>query len=139
MCKFGSLVFLLLLCSAALASAQGSKNRTTKWQTLSGNEPLVVARGGFSGLFPDSSGIAYQFAGLVSLPNVLYWCDVQLTKDGAGICFPNLMIVNGSDISTFYPNKTSTYSVNGVSMTGWFPVDFTLNELTNVVCKFRCR
>ncbi|THG02998.1 hypothetical protein TEA_023583 [Camellia sinensis var. sinensis] len=29
MCKFGSLVFLLLLCSAALASAQGSKNRTT--------------------------------------------------------------------------------------------------------------
>ncbi|GMP65176.1 hypothetical protein CsSME_00026094 [Camellia sinensis var. sinensis] len=133
MCKFGSLVFLLLLCSAALASAQGSKNRTTKWQTLSGNEPLVVARGGFSGLFPDSSGIAYQFAGLVSLPNVLYWCDVQLTKDGAGICFPNLMIVNGSDISTFYPNKTSTYSVNGVSMTGWFPVDFTLNELTNVV------
>ncbi|CAL5405434.1 unnamed protein product [Camellia sinensis] len=133
MCKFGSLVFLLLLCSAALASAQGSKNRTTKWQTLSGNEPLVVARGGFSGLFPDSSGIAYQFAGLVSLPKVLFWCDVQLTKDGAGICLPNLMIGNGSDISTFYPNRTSTYSVNGVSMKGWFPVDFTLNELANVV------
>ncbi|CAL5402696.1 unnamed protein product [Camellia sinensis] len=136
MCKFGSLVFLLLLCSAALASAQGSKNRTTKWQTLSAeirNEPLVVARGGFSGLFPDSSGIAYQFAGLVSLPKVLFWCDVQLTKDGAGICLPNLMIGNGSDISTFYPNRTSTYSVNGVSMKGWFPVDFTLNELANVV------
>ncbi|KAL7217130.1 hypothetical protein ACSBR1_028943 [Camellia fascicularis] len=132
MCKFGSLVFLLLLCSAALASAQGSKNRTTKWQTLSGNEPLVVARGGFSGIFPDSSVAAYQLAGLVSLPNILYWCDVQLTKDGAGICFPNLMIGNGSDISNVY-NNTSTYSVNGVSMKGWFSVDFTLSELANVI------
>ncbi|KAI8007006.1 Glycerophosphodiester phosphodiesterase GDPDL3 [Camellia lanceoleosa] len=132
MCKFGLLVFLLLLCSAALASAQGSKNRTTKWQTLSGNEPLVVAHGGFSGMFPDSSFVAYQCAGLFSLPNVLYWCDVQLTKDGAAICFPNLMLGNGSDISNLYPNKTSTYSVNGVSMQGWFSVDFTLNELTSV-------
>lgn len=126
MCKSRSLVIscLLLLCSVSLASAQGSK-----WQTLSGNEPIVIARGGFSGLFADSSKIAYEVAGLVSLPNVYFWCDVQLTKDAAGICAPKLMLEKSTDISNVYQNRSRTYSVNGVSMQGWFSVDFTLKEL----------
>ncbi|KAL6975233.1 glycerophosphodiester phosphodiesterase, partial [Sarracenia purpurea var. burkii] len=97
-----------------------------------GSAPLVIARGGFSGLFADSSPVAYQLAGLVSLPNVIYWCDVQLTKDGAGICFPDLTLENGSDIATVFKNKKNTYSVNGVSTQGWFSVDFTLNDLSNI-------
>ncbi|XAR56756.1 Glycerophosphodiester phosphodiesterase [Bertholletia excelsa] len=132
MWKFRSIVCLLVLCSAALAAAQGSKNRTSLWQTLDGNEPLVIARGGFSGLFPDSSSSAYLLAGLVSLPNVIFWCDVQLTKDGKGICFPYPWLNNGSDITSWYPNRTNTYSINGVSTEGSFSVDFTLDELKNV-------
>ncbi|CAH2070823.1 unnamed protein product [Thlaspi arvense] len=49
------------------------------WQTLSGETPLVIARGGFSGLFPDSSLDAYNFAKLTSVPGYVLWCDVQLT------------------------------------------------------------
>ncbi|XP_058209664.1 glycerophosphodiester phosphodiesterase GDPDL3-like [Rhododendron vialii] len=130
MCKSRSLVtFLLLLCSASLASAaQGS----TAWQTLDGNAPLVIAHGGFSGLFPDSSSVAYQFAGQVSLANVIFWCDVQLTKDAAGVCAPNLNLANNTDISSIFPNQSNTYSVNGVSIQGWFSVDFTLKELASV-------
>ncbi|KAI4374802.1 hypothetical protein MLD38_012753 [Melastoma candidum] len=70
---------------AAQVSAQGSSsNSSSKWLTLSGNAPVVVARGGFSGIFPDSSSLAYQVIALTSTSDVIFWCDIQLTKDGVG-------------------------------------------------------
>lgn len=101
-----------------------------------GNSPVVIARGGFSGLFPDSSNAAYNLALLTSVPDVILWCDVQLTKDAAGICFPDLKLNNASDISGIFKNQQKTYNVNGVSTQGWFSVDFTLEDLSNVTCKF---
>ncbi|KAH7861502.1 hypothetical protein Vadar_026995 [Vaccinium darrowii] len=139
MSKFGShLCILVLLQLVVFASGlQGSRNRSSLWKTLDGNAPLVVARGGFSGLFPDSSSDAYDIVRSLGLPNVVYWCDVQLTKDGAGICFPDLRLENGSIIDKLpgQENKSNTYLVNGVSMQGWFSVDFTLNDLVNVSLK----
>ncbi|CAF2131529.1 BnaA03g48210D [Brassica napus] len=127
---------LLLLCGvvliqllAAQTDAQGSKS---KWQTLTGFSPRVIARGGFSGLFPDSSIDAYNFAMLTSVEDVVLWCDLQLTKDGAGICFPGLTMSNASNIEAAYPNRTNTYLVNGVSTQGWFTIDFSLKDLNKV-------
>ncbi|PIA38334.1 hypothetical protein AQUCO_02800188v1 [Aquilegia coerulea] len=108
-----------------LVSGQRS-NRTSLWKTLSGDAPLVIARGGFSGLFPDSSSYAYNFAMSTSLPDVVLWCDVQLTKDGVGICLPNLLLNNITSISG--PGE-KTYSVNGVPTKGWFTVDYTMEDL----------
>ncbi|KAL2473908.1 Glycerophosphodiester phosphodiesterase GDPDL3 [Forsythia ovata] len=129
-----SLFSLLLLFSwaVALISAKNSTSSHSKWQTLSGNAPLVVARGGFSGLFPDSSEYAYRFTVATSLSNVISWCDVQLTKDGAGICFPYIRLDKASDISILFADKSRTYLVDGDSTQGWFSVDFTLNDLKNV-------
>ncbi|KAI3456855.1 hypothetical protein Pfo_013518 [Paulownia fortunei] len=133
-----SFLSLLLLCSsAALVAAQRSRSRGSKWQTLSGNAPLVIARGGFSGIFPDSSSYAYQLAVQTGLPSLHVWCDVQLTKDGDGICFPDIRLDNASDIANVYKNKRNTYTVNGVSVQGWFSVDFTLNDLAIVNLKQR--
>lgn len=103
---------------------------------LAGNPPLVVARGGFSGLFPDSSSVAYSLALLTSVPDVILWCDVQLTKDAAGICFPDIKLDNASNIIDVYKNQQKTYLVNGVRVAGWFPIDFTLEALSNIYCKF---
>ncbi|KAF7140534.1 hypothetical protein RHSIM_Rhsim06G0225500 [Rhododendron simsii] len=102
-----------------------------------GKAPLVVARGGFSGVFPDSSDFAYNLTRVLGLPNVVYWCDVQLTKDGAGICFPDLRLENGSTVDRLpgQENKHNTYLVNGASMQGWFTVDFTLDDLWNITLK----
>ncbi|XAR67402.1 Glycerophosphodiester phosphodiesterase [Bertholletia excelsa] len=127
MCRFELLVFFLLLGSTAFVAAR--TNRTSLWQTLSGNPPLVIAHGGFSGIFPHSSLFAYQLAQAVSLSNVILWCDVQLTKDGAGICFPNLNLNNASDVATKYKDKENTYLVDGVSMRGFFSADFNLRDL----------
>lgn len=66
---------------------------------------------------------------------MILWCDVQLTKDAAGICFPNLNLENASDITQVLDNRSNTYPVNGVPVTGWFPVDFSLDDLLNVSCK----
>lgn len=102
---------------------------------FAGDAPLVIARGGFSGIFPDSSSNAYTLALMTGLSNMILWCDVQLTSDAAGICFPGLTLNNGSDIGNLFQNKSNTYLVNGVSMTGMFSVDFTLTELSNISCK----
>ncbi|KAJ1380398.1 PLC-like phosphodiesterase, TIM beta/alpha-barrel domain superfamily [Sesbania bispinosa] len=97
-----------------------------------GSPPLVIARGGFSGIFPDSSLPSYSLALNTSGPNVTLWCDVQLTKDGVGICFPELKLDNATDISIAYPGKAKDYSVNGVPTRGWFSVDYYLSQLANV-------
>ncbi|KAJ4872728.1 Glycerophosphodiester phosphodiesterase GDPDL3 [Raphanus sativus] len=123
---FGVVLIQLL---AAQTDAQGPKS---KWQTLTGFSPRVIARGGFSGLFPDSSIDAYNFAMLTSVPDVVLWCDLQLTKDAAGICFPGMTMSNASTVEAAYPNRTNTYLVNGVSTQGWFTVDFSLKDLSKV-------
>ncbi|KAL5548521.1 hypothetical protein UlMin_003752 [Ulmus minor] len=133
MCNSRALVLLLLFLHSviALVSAQGSNS--SSWRTLSGVAPLVIARGGFSGLLPDSSAGAYALALATSLPNVVLWCDVQLTKDQVGICFPDLKLDNNSDVTSVFKNREKTYTVNGVSYKGWFSSDFTFKELANVV------
>ncbi|KAG6735435.1 hypothetical protein POTOM_061956 [Populus tomentosa] len=123
------LAVLLLQSLVVVVSAQGS---ASTWKTLTGNHPLVIARGGFSGLFPDSSSAAFQFAMFTSLPDVVLWCDVQLTKDGEGICAPDLRLENSTSIAQVKQNKDKLYLVNGIPNRGWFTVDFTLNELSPV-------
>ncbi|GMJ10380.1 SHV3-like 1, Glycerophosphodiester phosphodiesterase (GDPD) like 4, glycerophosphodiesterase-like 1 [Hibiscus trionum] len=119
-----------LLGSVALVSAQGSTAARPRWQTLSGDAPFVVARGGFSGILADSSFGAYSLA-LLTAPDAILWCDVQLTKDGAGICFPDLKLDNNSNIALAVNDKPKTYLVNGVSTKGLFSIDYTLKDLGN--------
>lgn len=118
----------------ALVAARGSAtNRTRRWLTLTGDAPKVIAKGGFSGLFPDSSSAAYGFAVTSSVHDVILWCDLQLTKDDSGICFPYLNMENSSTIASIFQNRSNSYSVNGVPTNGYFSLDFTLDELSNVL------
>ncbi|KAL3007029.1 hypothetical protein AAZX31_08G313100 [Glycine max] len=126
-----SLLHLLFHSVLVLVSAQGS-NRTT-WNTLTGSPPLVIARGGFSGIFPDSSEFAYNLAAVTSLKNLIVWCDVQLTIDGEGICIPNIKLENATNIDNVFQNRSKTYSVNGVQTSAYFAVDFTFEELYSKV------
>ncbi|KAK3199862.1 hypothetical protein Dsin_023277 [Dipteronia sinensis] len=131
------LVVVVLHCNVVtLVSAQGS-NTGKRWQTLSGDRPSVVARGGFSGLLPDSSFAAYNLGVMLSVPNAIAWCDVQLTKDAIGICFPDIKLQNASNIGDVYKNKDKVYLVNGVPIRGWFPIDYTFDDLAaNVISEY---
>ncbi|KAG0515252.1 hypothetical protein BDA96_10G262900 [Sorghum bicolor] len=122
-------LFLLLLhgTSAAL------KDPVQKWQTLSGAPPLVIARGGYSGLFPDSSQFGYQFALSNSLPEVVLFCDLQLSSDNVGFCKTGLALDDSTLIAKVFPKNDKTYKVNGDGLHGWFSVDFTSNQLMDNV------
>ncbi|CAM8997264.1 unnamed protein product [Rhodiola kirilowii] len=124
--------FGLLFCCICLATASVQATGSA-WKTLSGDVPLVIARGGFSGIFPDSSYNAYAFVADTSSPDTVLYCDVHLTRDSRGICFPNLKLENSSDIGAIYSARKSTYLVNGAPTTGYFPIDFTLDELSKVI------
>ncbi|KAI4307929.1 hypothetical protein L6164_031054 [Bauhinia variegata] len=122
-------VFSLLLLPLQSLLAQGAASNT--WLTLTGNPPLVIARGGFSGLFPDSSSAAYNSAVLNSAADTVLWCNVQLTRDGAGICLPDLNLKNSTNIARVVRKTVPGYWINGVPSFGHFTVDYTLNELSN--------
>ncbi|KAK8468519.1 hypothetical protein PHAVU_006G050600 [Phaseolus vulgaris] len=127
------LLHLLLLLHSALPLVSAQVSNATTWDTLSGNPPLVIARGGFSGIFPDSSESAYIFGVTASLKNVIVWCDVQLTKDSQGICVPNVKLENATDIAQNNKYKSKSYQVNGVQTDGYFSADYTLKELRSNV------
>ncbi|CAH2069857.1 unnamed protein product [Thlaspi arvense] len=127
--KFLLFALIVIQLLATQLVAQRSK---TPWQTLSGDAPRVVARGGFSGLLPDSSLDAYSFVSPTSVPDAILWCDVQLTKDGAGICFPDVTMSNASNVLNAYPDRNTSYLLNGVPTVDWFTIDFTLKDLSSV-------
>ncbi|KAG2579787.1 hypothetical protein PVAP13_6NG348900 [Panicum virgatum] len=121
----------VMLALAGAGAAQGSRLPST-YKTLSGDSPRVVAKGGFSGVFPDSSSNAYSFALMLSAPNTTLWCDVQLTKDGVGVCLRDIDMQNCTSVAQRYPTRKRTYVIDGVRKTGWFALDFTMAELQSV-------
>ncbi|CAN7122030.1 unnamed protein product [Brassica rapa subsp. narinosa] len=100
-----------------------------KWLTLSGKEPAVVARGGFSGLFPESSATANDLAISSSSPDLTMLCNLQLTKDGAGFCLSDIRLDNSTTISTFLPKGQKTYKVYGQNLKGWFALDYSADTI----------
>ncbi|KAG2572787.1 glycerophosphodiester phosphodiesterase GDPDL3-like isoform X2 [Panicum virgatum] len=123
-----SVLASLMLLWLGVAAAQ----EASSWKTLSGNAPAIVAKGGFSGVFPDSSEDAYGFVQYASSPATILYCDVRLTKDKFGICLPDIKMDNCTDIADIYPQGQKTYLVNGVPTSGWFSVDYNLTELGQV-------
>ncbi|RWR96018.1 Glycerophosphoryl diester phosphodiesterase [Cinnamomum micranthum f. kanehirae] len=128
-------LFLFLFLLVTVLTSGAANSTTIPWRTLSGNAPIVIAKGGFSGLFPDSSLTAYKAAVLTSLTDVIFCFDVQLTKDGFGICAPDLLLDNCTDIATAFNGHQKNYPVNGVPVNGYFSVDYTLKDLSNLYLK----
>ncbi|XP_058742900.1 glycerophosphodiester phosphodiesterase GDPDL1-like [Vicia villosa] len=128
-----SFTLALLLLHSLSTSLVSAQTKRSEWKTLTGSPPLVIAHGGFSGIFPDSSSAAYALAVQTSVSDVAIWCDVQLTKDEVGLCLPDINLINSTYISSYFPNKTVSYLVNGESVSGYFSVDYTFKELADVI------
>ncbi|XP_050212907.1 glycerophosphodiester phosphodiesterase GDPDL6 [Mercurialis annua] len=126
------LILISLLIHATAQAVQKPPASNKKWLTLNGQPPLVVARGGFSGVFPESSDFAIDMT-LSSVPDVVMLCNLQLTKDGKGICQSDIRIDNTTNIDMVFPNNSRTYNVNGKDVNGWFSLDFTSEQLLSNV------
>lgn len=102
-----------------------------------GKEPLVIARGGLSGVFPESSPFANQMATSAGVFNTALYCNLQLTKDGIGICLTDLRLQNSTTIEDVFPKAFKYYKVNGKTVRGWFSVDYMSEDLfSKVFSKF---
>lgn len=101
-----------------------------------GQPPLVIARGGFSGLFPESSSFANDMANQLKSTDVALFCNLQLTKDGIGICLSDIRLDNSTTIGMIFPKDSKTYNINGQQVKGWFAVDYTSDVIfNNVSCE----
>lgn len=85
-----------------------------------GNEPLVIARGGFTGLFPEGSPEAIGISKDISI----FLCNLQWTKDSGAFCVTGIKLDNATNIAMFDP-KEKTYNINGKDVQGHFAVDYT--------------
>ncbi|XP_059624487.1 glycerophosphodiester phosphodiesterase GDPDL7-like [Cornus florida] len=115
------------------STAEKDPHKPSKWMTLDGESPLVIARGGYSGLFAEGGELAYKFALQTSLPNVILFCDLQLTKDGKGVCQSGVRLDNSTIITHVFPNGQKSYNVSGQELRGWFALDYTAEQLLSNV------
>ncbi|KAK7388347.1 hypothetical protein VNO78_23162 [Psophocarpus tetragonolobus] len=120
-----SLFLISLLLHTIVAQKPADPNLPTpqvpavKWSTLSGNEPLVIARGGFSGLFPEGTPDAVALSQDISI----FLCGLQLTKDGGAFCVTGTTLDNATTIEMLDPQQ-KTYNINGRDVQGHFAVDY---------------
>uniref|UniRef100_A0A7N0RG84 glycerophosphodiester phosphodiesterase n=1 Tax=Kalanchoe fedtschenkoi TaxID=63787 RepID=A0A7N0RG84_KALFE len=130
MIKFSLFLSLFVRsCLAQTPPATPAPSASGKWMTLDGSEPLVIARGGYSGVFPEASQYANEFASGNSLPLSALYCNLQLTKDGIGFCLSGLRLENSTTIAQVFPQGKKTYDVYGESVAGWFALDFTSDQI----------
>ncbi|XP_058725901.1 glycerophosphodiester phosphodiesterase GDPDL7-like [Vicia villosa] len=123
-----SLFLVLMLVHATLPIAPQIPVPAKKWSTLSGNEPLVIARGGFTGLFPEGSSEAIGISKEISI----FLCNVQFTKDAGAFCVTGGKLDNTTTIAMFDPNE-KTYNINGNDVRGHFMVDYTAAQINHNV------
>ncbi|XP_010260099.1 PREDICTED: glycerophosphodiester phosphodiesterase GDPD6-like [Nelumbo nucifera] len=106
-------------------------------QPLQTFRPYNVAHRGSNGELPEETAAAYMRA--IEEGADFIETDILASKDGALICFHDVTLDDTTDIADHkeFAYRKRTYEVQGVNVTGWFTVDFTLQELKSLGMKQR--
>jgi glycerophosphoryl diester phosphodiesterase len=135
--KFG----LNTLALAALAALTACTNMGTteamnsKYPTLNGSMPLVIAHRGASGYLPEHTLAAYKKA--IDMGADFIEPDLVVTKDGILVARhePNITATTNVETRPEFAARKTTRKVDGIDETGWFVTDFTLAELKTLRAK----
>ncbi|WP_240723634.1 glycerophosphodiester phosphodiesterase [Flavobacterium sp. J27] len=115
-----------------------SSSETTpvsKYPTLTGKNPLIVAHRGASGYLPEHTLAGYTKA--IELGADFIEPDLVMTQDGVLVVRHEPMLsgtTNVSEIPAFASKKT-TKNIDGVMVEDWFASDFTLAEIKQLKAK----
>lgn len=134
-----SFVFLLLLAGSVarplypLPSRRNDRNR----RPLQTYRAFNIAHRGSNGEIPEETTGAYMRA--IEEGADFIESDILASKDGALICFHDVTLDETTDITNHkkFADRKRTYEVQGSNMTGYFTVDFTLEELKSLRVKQR--
>ncbi len=108
-----------------------------RFDTLSGEAPLVIGHRGASAFLPEHTLEAYRLA--IQLGADVVEPDVVPTKDGRLIARHENELSGTTDVSTRaeFADRRTTKTVDGSPVTGWFSEDFTLAEIKTLYAKER--
>ncbi|KAB1206795.1 Ninja-family protein AFP2 [Morella rubra] len=98
-------------------------------QPLQTSRPYNVAHRGANGEYPEETTVAYLRA--IEEGADFIETDILASKDGVLICHHDVNLDDTTDIAnhTEFADRKRTYEIQGVNITGYFVVDFTLEEL----------
>lgn len=132
------ILFLCYIFCIQLKAEEYSRKRN-RW--LDSSFPLNIAHRGSSGTHPEHSTIGYRTA--IDFGADFIECDASLTKDGDFVCMHDPGLSATTDVASReeFAARLTTRSllVDGEfkTLTDWFVVDFTLEELRSLRIKQR--
>ncbi|KAI8543078.1 hypothetical protein RHMOL_Rhmol08G0190100 [Rhododendron molle] len=141
MASFGvvTFIFMILLveCFARPLYPLPSKTDYKNRQPLQTFRPYNIAHRGSNGEIPEETAAAYMRA--IEEGADFIETDILSSKDGVLICFHDVTLDETTDIAEHkeFANRKRTYDVQGANTTGYFTVDFTLEELKTLRVKQR--
>ena len=97
--------------------------------------PIVIAHRGASGYRPEHTLEAYTLA--IEMGADVIEPDLVSTKDGVLIARHENEIGGTTDVASKFPDRKTTKTIDGKSVTGWFTEDFTLAELRTLRARER--
>ncbi|XP_058070462.1 glycerophosphodiester phosphodiesterase GDPD6 [Magnolia sinica] len=114
-----------------------SKIKDGDRQPLQTFRPYNIAHRGSNGEIPEETSAAYMRA--IEEGADFIETDILASKDGALICFHDVTLDDTTDVADHkeFADRKRTYEVQGENITGWFVVDFTLEELESLRVKQR--
>lgn len=127
--KFPRRLALTMLCAGLALAACGSGDDVLPFQTLNGEQPLVIGHRGAAGYLPDHTLEGYRLA--ITMGADFIEPDLVATKDGELITRHEPNITGTTDVASHpeFASRKTTRTVDGVAETGWFATDFTLAEI----------
>lgn len=133
-------LFLLLLLHLTFARPLfplPSKTKNEEKKPIQTFRPYNIAHRGSNGEIPEETAAAYMRA--IEEGADFIESDILASKDGALICFHDVTLDDTTDVAKRkeFANRRRTYEVEWFNVTGWFVVDFTLEELKTLRVKQR--
>jgi len=103
--------------------------------SLKNDSIIVIGHRGASGYRPEHTLASYELA--IEQGADYIEPDLVMTKDGVLIVRHEPEISETTDVAEKFPTRKTTHSVDGQEVTGWFTVDFTLQEIKTLKAKER--
>ncbi|XVF49952.1 hypothetical protein PTKIN_Ptkin04bG0057600 [Pterospermum kingtungense] len=140
MAGFVPFLFVSLIatgCAARPFYPLPSKISNENKQPIQTSRPYNIAHRGSNGEIPEETAVAYMRA--IEEGADFIETDILATKDGVLICFHDVTLDETTDVAKYkeFANRKRTYDVQGSLTTGFFTVDFTLEELKKLKVKQR--
>lgn len=131
---FSMIALLTFACNGD--DAIGDQNvPVSKYPTLSGKAPLIVAHRGASGYLPEHTIASYTKA--IELGADYIEPDLVMTSDGVLVVRHEPMLSGTTNVAEMpiFASKKTTKNIDGAMVEDWFVSDFTLAEIKQLKAK----